>query len=388
MSSQFTADQTNWKVLRNETLPGEVNLGRYAVLIDSRVKELHFDWLNRFREANPSCLGVLEIPSGETSKSITQWKHLTDKLFEMGMRRNDSIVAVGGGVTGDLAGFVASTLFRGVRLIHIPTTLLAMVDSSIGGKVGINHESGKNRIGAFYPAEWIFVCPVFLKTLSKREWVNGFAEMLKYGYIRKPEMLTRLSTFPQRLRLDGINQAQIPELSASEWASVLDELELLITESWTIKQQIVVSDEFEQGDRMHLNYGHTFGHALEQYLGYGQMDHGVAVLVGMVCAGILRHQQKNDESDHSIPLDPLRPFLKLTSENWAEIRNKEHIVHSLVDEMRQDKKNQSDQIRLILLQNVGSPFVYETADRSELEHVWSRAFSWIMESTRNGEGRL
>lgn len=380
MSRRFTADQTTWKILQGESLPEEITLGRYAILIDETVKSMHSDWLHRLLDANPSCLGVFEIPSGETSKSIRQWEHLTDQLFATGMRRNDSLLAIGGGVTGDLAGFVASTLFRGVRLIHIPTTLLAMVDSSIGGKVGINHSSGKNRIGAFYPAEWILIHTDFLKTLSKREWVNGFAEMLKYGYIRNPKMLEELILFPQWLKLDQLDQHQTPAFTSSEWSELIDRLEKWITESWKIKQQIVTDDEFEQGDRMFLNFGHTFGHALEQVLGYGRIDHGVAVLAGMVCAGILSNKHIN-KPEMRISLDPLEPFIRLTADHWNEIREKAHIVETLVHEMNSDKKNQSNHIRLILLRSVGNPFIFETSDPSELEAIWGRAFAWIADST-------
>lgn len=382
MSRRLTADQTNWILLNKEGLNGddalrEIVSGRYVILIDERVRQLHLEWLNRVTETIPLCLAVLDIPSGESSKSVMHWSELTDNLFALGLRRNDALIAVGGGVVGDLVGFVASTLFRGVRLIHIPTTLLAMVDSSIGGKVGINHESGKNRIGAFYPAEWILVDPKFLKTLTKREWINGFAEMIKYGYIRNPKMLQELVSFPDELGLDTIGQHEVPAWNKSKWTEVMDRLQFWITESWKIKHEIVIGDEYEQGERMFLNYGHTFGHALEQYAGYGKIDHGVAVLAGMVCAGIFRNALEKENSKHTIPLEPLDPFLNLTEENWQDFAQQEEMIHALVNEMSGDKKNQSDRIRLILLQQVGRPFLHETIDRKKLEEVWKEAFEWI-----------
>lgn len=399
MSRRLSADQTKWEILKEGIMPTDLRLDRYAILIDERVKSTHSDWLKQLNHHYANCLAVIDIPSGERSKSVKEWNRITDALFDAGMRRNDTLLVVGGGVVGDLGGFVASTLFRGVRYLHIPTTLLAMVDSSIGGKVGINHPSGKNRIGAFYPPERIVVRLDFLRTLPKREWVNGAAEMLKYGYIREPELLDQLVTMPELLKLESLGQMQVPEVSESEWASILPQLADWIERSWNIKQTIVDQDEFEQGKRMFLNYGHTFGHALEQLAGYGEIDHGVAVLAGMVCAGLASHrgersgdfashrgEKSGDKSafnisDHPIPLDPLRPFIPLTGLNWTQISSDAFFTQKLVNEMSSDKKNQSDQIRLILLESVGRPRIHETADRKMLENIWEESLDWLNRSS-------
>lgn len=399
MSRRLSADQTKWEMLNKGVMPADLILDRYAIVIDERVKSSHSDWLKQLNIDYPNCLAVIEIPSGERSKSVKEWNRITDALFEAGMRRNDTLLVVGGGVVGDLGGFVASTLFRGVRYLHIPTTLLAMVDSSIGGKVGINHSTGKNRIGAFYPPERIVVRLDFLRTLPKREWVNGAAEMLKYGYIREPKLLDQLVTLPELLKLERLDQMQVPEVSETEWEYILPQLADWIERSWKIKQNIVDIDEFEQGERMFLNYGHTFGHALEQLAGYGEIDHGVAVLAGMVCAGLASHRgKKSGESTHHlvdkngntsafnisddpIPLDPLRSFIPLTGIKWSEISDDALFSQKLVNEMSSDKKNQSEQIRLILLESVGRPRIHETADRKMLEYIWEESFEWLNRSS-------
>jgi 3-dehydroquinate synthase len=340
---------------------------------------------------------VIEIQSGERSKSVDEWNRITDRLFKAGMRRNDTLLVVGGGVVGDLGGFVASTLFRGVRYLQLPTTLLAMVDSSIGGKVGINHSTGKNRIGAFYPPERIIVRFDFLKTLPKREWINGSAEMLKYGYIKEPILLEQLSALPDHLRLNSINQNEVPALSDSEWSKLMPLLAEWIQSSWTTKQDIVVEDEYEQGERMFLNYGHTFGHALEQFAGYGEIDHGVAVLAGMVCAGFISAGMNTSgaesigsditfQKSSAISLDPLRPFLELTEIDWQNLAKDPIVPQKLVQEMSSDKKNQSDQIRLILLESVGKPFIHETSDRNLLEQIWKSSLEWIISDPEKNEG--
>lgn len=397
MSRRLTADQTIWEILEQGTLPSDLHLGRYAILIDEGVRNSHTKWLNRLLEEYPDCLIVIEIQSGERSKSVDEWNRITDRLFKAGMRRNDTLLVVGGGVVGDLGGFVASTLFRGVRYLQLPTTLLAMVDSSIGGKVGINHSTGKNRIGAFYPPERIIVRFDFLKTLPKREWINGSAEMLKYGYIKEPILLEQLSALPDHLRLNSINQNEVPALSDSEWSKLMPLLAEWIQSSWTIKQDIVVEDEFEQGERMFLNYGHTFGHALEQFAGYGEIDHGVAVLTGMVCAGFISAGMNTSSAESigyditfqkssAISLDPLRPFLELTEIDWQNLAKDPIVPQKLVQEMSSDKKNQSDQIRLILLESVGKPFIHETSDRNLLEQIWKSSLEWIISDPEKNEG--
>ncbi|MDP6680058.1 MAG: 3-dehydroquinate synthase family protein, partial [Verrucomicrobiota bacterium] len=180
--------------------------------------------------------------------------------------RSSVVVALGGGVVGDLAGFAAATLQRGVELVQVPTTLLAQVDSSVGGKTGINRSTGKNLVGAFLQPSLVVADPALLSTLSDRQWRAGLAEVIKYGMIRDPEILTRLEASPglEALREDA---AAVP------W---------LVERAIQIKAEVVRRDEREAGERAHLNFGHTVGHAIEAADDYRGLLHGEAVAVGMV----------------------------------------------------------------------------------------------------------
>lgn len=202
---------------------------------------------------------VLVVPAGERSKSSYSYVRALEFLASHSVRRDGRVVAVGGGVVGDLAGFVAATYMRGIRLLQVPTSLLAMVDSSVGGKVGIDLRAGKNLAGSFYPPEAVWLMPDALKTLPRRHIRNGAAEVFKYGFISDPSLLPPTQA----------------ALKSGEWLGVVER-------SIRIKSAIVEADEFEQtGQRATLNFGHTIGHAIEHSLGYRHLLHGEAVSVGM-----------------------------------------------------------------------------------------------------------
>jgi 3-dehydroquinate synthase len=204
--------------------------------------------------------GAIVLPPGEASKSIAVYGTLMEELAARRLKRGDELVALGGGVIGDLVGFAAATYMRGIRWQQVPTTLLAMVDSSIGGKVGIDLVAGKNLVGAFHPPELVFVAEEFLSTLPEREVVNGAAEVWKSGYIASPELLTSLRNGALATSRTDVIQACLE-----------------------IKKQVVQEDEFETlGRRAILNFGHSVGHALEKVLGYSTLLHGEAVAIGMV----------------------------------------------------------------------------------------------------------
>lgn len=351
---------------------------RWFLLIDERVRRLHSGWVERMREIHPDCAGELVIASGEASKSIGEWSRLTGGLLEGGIRRNDAIVAVGGGVTGDLAGFVASTTLRGISLIHVPTTLLAMVDSSIGGKTGINHAQGKNLIGTFHPADRIHVDLGFLSTLPLTEWVNGYAELVKYGFISDPKLLDRLDDAWRQLS-GAMETRASAHHSAGDAAPGDDRSTLQIPESmasiveaaWRIKQDIVVEDAMESGRRMFLNFGHTFAHALENVAGYGRVSHGTAVLVGMVCA--MQPCLTPAVSQH---VERIMPYL--AHSDVCSVLNGIDISR-LISAMGRDKKNRSAAIRLILLDAPGQPTIAESVDRSVIEQAWVDGIAQIRE---------
>ncbi len=216
----------------------------------------------RFRRVRP-----LLVPDGERAKTLATVSRVYDALVDMSADRGSTIVAIGGGVVGDMVGFAAATYLRGIRLVHVPTTVMAQVDSAIGGKVGVNHPRGKNLIGAFYPPALVLVDPDVLRTLSRREFRAGLYEVIKYGLIAEPGLLDLLERhFGEVLTQQG------------------DALAEMIGRCCRIKADVVSADEHEAGLRRILNFGHTIGHALESTTGYGRLRHGEAVGLGMRAA--------------------------------------------------------------------------------------------------------
>ncbi|NOK61951.1 MAG: 3-dehydroquinate synthase [Chloroflexi bacterium AL-W] len=211
------------------------------------------------------------VPSGETSKDLATTAQLYDWMINGNVERQDTVLALGGGVVGDLAGFAAATVLRGIALIQLPTTLLAMVDSAIGGKTGVNHALGKNLIGAFHQPRLVLSDVTTLGTLAPRELCAGWAEVIKHGVIRDADLFARLEA--QATAMTSITDvADVTQLAS---------LGKLIRQAAAVKVQIVNADERESGERMLLNYGHTLGHALEAAASYGTLLHGEAVAVGM-----------------------------------------------------------------------------------------------------------
>jgi 3-dehydroquinate synthase len=318
------------------------------VLVDEKVHNLHQEKIaqlvSSFEKSH-----FIEIPEGESSKSVAQWNKITDELLTIGVERTTPLLAVGGGVTGDLAGFVASTVLRGIPLIHMPTSLLAMVDSSIGGKTGVNHSTGKNLIGAFYQPDAVFSDIAFLETLEQKEWITGIAEILKYAAIRNPELFEEVENLH--------NQPFKPKES---WAKI-------IGESARIKTGIVEEDALEAGKRAYLNFGHTFGHALEKVAGYGNISHGEAVFVGMLAATFFSSKQS-----HSIDNTRFDPFIPLYKQQMSMLPQD---VGQLIDVMKTDKKVKDNTLRLVLLNDWGSPYIYECSDHSKLYDAWEYALS-------------
>lgn len=237
---------------------------RYVIITDSHVGPL-------YGAAAHEAMGidaedVLAIPAGESSKSRGSWGWITDQLIDRGFGRDSAVVALGGGVIGDLAGFVAATYMRGIPIVHVPTSLLAMIDASIGGKTGVDTQAGKNLVGSFHPPAGVLVDPELLATLPLRELRTGFAEALKHGAIA------------DRGYFDSVVSA-IPRVLYGRGESG-DSLARLIVGSIEIKAGIVGRDEFEGGVRKILNFGHTIGHAVETLSDY-KLAHGEAVAIGM-----------------------------------------------------------------------------------------------------------
>lgn len=275
---------------------------------------------------------IATVPAGESSKSLEATARLYSALAALPADRKTPVIAVGGGVVGDLGGFAAATYNRGLPLVMVPTTLLAMVDSSVGGKVGINLPEGKNLVGSFHQPAGVWIDTALLDTLPDREYRSGLAEVVKYGVIMDPELFTWL-------------EANVtPVLNR-----VPSAVEHIVARSCRLKADVVEKDEREEnGLRMILNYGHTFAHAFESVGGYGTWLHGEAVSAGMVCAAKLAEDQGILSGD-------------LTSRQWQLLKAfglpTERLPNWNVDEMlavmRRDKKNVSGRMRFILPTRIG-----------------------------------
>lgn len=288
------------------------------------------------------------IPAGESSKNLFTAAFQYDKLADMMADRRTPVVAVGGGVVGDLAGFVAATYNRGLPLLMVPTTLLAMVDSSVGGKTGVNHPKGKNLIGAFHQPTGVWIDTSTLDTLPIREYRSGLAEVVKYAVILDPELFSFLET----------NTAEI--LARDPKA-----VEHLVARSCRLKAEVVEQDEREEtGLRAILNYGHTFAHAFEAVGGYGAWLHGEAVATGMVCATRLAERLGRvgpELGERQAKL--LRTFALPTAvkPEWE--------VDSLLEVMRRDKKNEAGKMRFVLPKVAGGVELVSDVPEAEVRAV-------------------
>lgn len=272
---------------------------------------------------------TLVVPPGERAKSRARWAALTDRLLDLGMGRDAGIVALGGGVVGDLAGFVAATYLRGIPYLQVPTSLLAMVDSSVGGKTGINTRHGKNLVGGFYPPVAVLADPAVLSTLHPAHLRAGLVEALKHGLVA-----------------DAVYLEQLEGESARLLAGHLEALGEAVRGSVRIKAGIVAEDEHEQGRRAVLNAGHTVGHAIEQVTGY-QVLHGEAVAIGLLVEARLA-----EAAGHAKRLAE-RVAVALERFGLPTTMAPEWDEDALVEAMRSDKKVRADQLRFALLQEPG-----------------------------------
>ena len=288
-------------------------------------------------------------PSGEAQKSMAVLSEVLEQLFEARLDRSDMIMAFGGGVIGDLAGFAASIYKRGAPFIQIPTTLLAQVDSSVGGKTAINNRFGKNLVGAFYQPQMVIADTDVLKTLPPREVKAGYAEIVKYGFLGNREFFEQLDC--------GLG-AQVLALDPAA-------LTQAIAISCQTKAHIVAADERETGQRALLNLGHTFGHALELEAGYdGDLLHGEAVSAGMDMA--FQYSAMNGLCSAN---EAGRVTAHLAKLNMPAIADMKHLLGSpetLLSHMRQDKKNEAGLVTLILTRAIGESFVQKNTDASDI----------------------
>jgi len=316
------------------------------IITDDHVRSLHVPELENVLESSGWPSSVLSLAPGESSKSLSMLEHVYDWALPLGIERGTPLIGMGGGVVGDLAGLAASTLLRGLPLLHIPTTLLAQVDSSIGGKTGINHSCGKNLIGTFYPPELVLSDVDLLRTLPAREFNGGIAEVVKHALIAGDALLRHLeASLGQLLRREpDVVAAIVPEAAAA-------------------KAAIVSADEREGGIRAYLNFGHTTGHALEKAAGYGEFTHGEAVAVGMSVA-LLISEARHPDADFDLArrLVASVPVLPPTTSFRAS---------ELIDAMTFDKKRSGGSMRFVLLRSTGAPYL-DSITVPEFEAAWNR----------------
>lgn len=305
--------------------------GPVGIISNARINDLYGGVIRSTLNQAGYLTRTILIPEGEAFKTLASAEQVITALIAQGMERSGTILTLGGGVITDLGGFVASVLFRGVKLVHIPTTLLAMVDAAVGGKTGVNHKSGKNLIGSFYQPDLVLIDVDTLTTLDNRDRISGYAEMFKMGAIRDTNYLEFLVD----------NMATCLD---SESGDVLIKA---IARSCELKAEVVEADEKEGDLRRILNFGHTLGHAIEATLGYGTVRHGEAVILGMYGAGWLSNQVG-----------------ELTKESWSKLSRmlKQIPLDLPLDKLdstaiekatRLDKKVANSQLHFVFLRELG-----------------------------------
>jgi len=322
--------------------------GKVLVVSNDTVAPLYFEALRTVLGDRPPELHV--IPDGEQYKTVETWYGIIDRLVGMQARRDATIVALGGGVVGDIAGFAAATYMRGIRFVQAPTTLLAQVDASVGGKTGINHTQGKNLVGAFHQPAAVFIDSATLGTLATREFNAGMAEVVKYGAIRDPEFFRWL-------------EHETDAVKARDDAA----LEHLIHRSVLNKAEIVAQDEKESGIRALLNFGHSFGHALEAETSYRRFLHGEAVAIGMVVAASLSESRGLCEAGTASRLATLLAAYGLPVRIPADLS-----IEGLAKSLELDKKALASGLRLVLLDGIGAARVDNRSSEQEIIEAMRR----------------
>ncbi len=317
---------------------------RCLIVSNDMVAPLYLGTVQASLEAQGWQVSTHILPDGEQFKTIDSWSAIMDSLMANKLARNEPIIALGGGVVGDMAGFAAACYRRGIPFVQVPTTLLAQVDSSVGGKTAVSHPHGKNMIGAFYQPKLVWIDSDVLKTLAPNQLRAGLAEVIKYGAIWDAEFFAYVEQ----------HATQLHSLDTSVMSKV-------ILDSCRYKAEIVMQDETEQGARALLNLGHTFGHAIESMTHYTEFLHGEAVAIGMCMAARLSEQlgyaTKGTEASMITALQALElPTIPPTfsAEQWLDV-------------MGHDKKNIGSLIRYILLRGIGEAFIAEDVKDSDIQ---------------------
>ncbi|HEY2345511.1 MAG TPA: 3-dehydroquinate synthase [Xanthomonadaceae bacterium] len=332
-----------------------VTFGRHVLLVtDANVAPLYADRVRRILPGNHEA-ALLVLPAGEQHKTLASCAKIFSALADMQASRDTLVIALGGGVIGDMAGFAAACWMRGVRFLQIPTTLLAMVDSSVGGKTAVDLPQGKNLVGAFHQPCAVAIDTDLLATLPARELSAGLAEVVKYGALGDARFFAWI-------------EQHADALMAGDAATLAE----AVRRSCEHKARVVVADETEQGERALLNFGHTFGHAIEAETGYGELLHGEAVAIGMMLAARMSSElglaPLLDAARLAALLERLQLPVAIPSRIAARLD-----PSGLLARMRLDKKNVSGRLRLILWRRIGHAFVAEDVDSHHVLEVLTDA---------------
>lgn len=318
---------------------------RLMVVTDEHVDDRYGATLLQSLEENGFDVRFITVAPGEESKSMKTLEAVCEELMDFGLTRTDAVVALGGGVIGDLAGFAAATALRGVDFIQIPTTLLAQVDSSVGGKVAVNLMAGKNLLGAIHQPKLVLIDPDCLDSLPDRVYADGMAEVIKCGAIMDRELFSRLEGYAGR-------------------EEFMEDVEAVIMACCGIKLKLVEQDEHDNGVRMLLNFGHTLGHAYEKACGYGKFTHGEAVAAGM--CRITAFSEKEGLTQKGT-LERLRSLVEkygLPSRIDAGKADYEQALSM-------DKKGQGEKLRIVLLEEIGKSFLHQTMKKEFVKELES-----------------
>lgn len=315
---------------------------RLCIVSDSNVNALYGDEVQTLLLQNGFETVIRFVfPAGEENKTLSVIEDLYEVLIQHGFDRSDVLIALGGGVTGDMTGYAAATYLRGIRFVQIPTSLLSMVDSSIGGKTGVDFRGYKNMVGAFHMPSLVYVNLSVLQSLDERQRASGMGEIIKHSLIRDKQYVSMLQNFKEKIL-------------ALEADAVTD----MVFRSQEIKKQVVEHDPKEKGERAHLNFGHTIGHAIEKALNFALL-HGECVGLGMVAASYISFLRDNITEAELLSIEALIASYGLPV-RFNDLNNEE-----IIDNCFHDKKKEGNSIRFVLLQTIGS--CYTTTDVSKEE---------------------
>lgn len=310
-----------------------ISVKKMFIITDENVDNNYGDIVESSFEKQGFEVSKYIIAPGENSKNILTLAGIYAEMSEKGITRSDMIIALGGGVVGDIAGFAASTYLRGIEYIQIPTTLLAQVDSSIGGKTAIDISQGKNLVGSFYNPSLVLIDSSVLKSLNTRDLTSGMAEVIKYALIKDRDLYDLLMEIENRTQL-------------------FEKLDEIIYRCCKIKKEVVEKDQFDKGERMILNFGHTLGHAIETHYKFRKYLHGEAVAIGMI--RISEIAAKKGIINQSVVDDIKKILSRYGLTNKEEITNKE-----LVKYIKNDKKRFGDRFKIAVVKNIGQGIIIE-----------------------------